>query len=153
MSKALKIFLSVPMAGRTDEQLEEAIKLEHIKIKALMRGYDIEIVDGRDTIERHQHSMSKEDIYKECLKLLHTCDICAMADAWEYSYGCKSERKYAADNGIPIILTETEYTRFIHKGVYCRQSFKAESIIFYLQNTFYNGRKEPMINKAPILLL
>lgn len=110
MSKPLKIFLSVPMTGRTDEQLHDAINLEHTKIKSLMRGYDIEIVDGRDTIERHQHSMSKEEIYKECLKLLHTCDICAMADAWEYSYGCKGERKYAADNGIPIILTETEYT-------------------------------------------
>lgn len=107
MSIPIKIFLSIPMKGRDIDELGEAIEIEYSRLNNLFKNYAIEIHDGREVFKG---TNSDQENFIEAIKLLEKCDICAMADAWSYSDGCKIERELAVKFGKPIVITECEYT-------------------------------------------
>lgn len=106
-TEVLKIFLSIPMTGRTEEQLNDAVAIEHNRLNNLFKKYKIEIHDGREVFKK---SYTNNENFVSAIALLEKCDICAMAEAWPYSEGCKIEREIAVKFGKPIVITDTEYT-------------------------------------------
>lgn len=101
--REFSIFLSIPFEGWTEEQLEDYIALEHTRLTNMFKDYNIIFHDRRE--------IKAENDFNKGIRLIKSCDICAMGETWVYSDKCKKEREIAVDAGKPIVITDAEYTR------------------------------------------
>lgn len=121
MSK-LKIYLCIPTEGKTNIQLSDDINAETIRLDDMFSEYEHEIVIQLNPDKR--------------IETLTNCDVCALADGWQYVNRCRLEQKFAVSIGKPIVNTDAEYTKkFIRDYIIskCKN---------YLQNIPYNEKED-----------
>ncbi len=88
----MKVFMSMPMAGKTDEEIEKR-KSELIPTFGFPVG---DFVDGR---------CGEEDPVKclaHALTVMADCDCVWLTPGWKDARGCKLERAVAEAYNIPI---------------------------------------------------
>ena len=95
-----KIFVSMPMAGKSREEIER-VQDETFNAVAVSLGDDDEAELIRSYIaEDLAHSL---EYLAESLKRMAEADYVAFVDGWETARGCKVERLCAEQYGIGII--------------------------------------------------
>lgn len=101
----MKIFLSLPMSGRTDEEIRNQIdEMERIIIESrVFEGQEIEFVHNLDI--EFVHNLDNDIDPKGCLDLKHEpllylgeairkmafCDAIALGKGWNKAHGCNIE--------------------------------------------------------------
>lgn len=105
----MKVFISQPMQGKTDEEIKK--EREHIInfCKENLKGEDdIEIIDSY--FEGAPHDAKPLWFLGKSLELLSTADIAVFAKGWEYARGCKIEHECAMAYDIAVLelLNDTE---------------------------------------------
>lgn len=101
----MKVFISVPMNGRTDEEIDadtERIFMNYQNLtinnsEFLETFFDDEDFEGVDYENMPLAYLSKS------LDVLAQAEIAIFAKGWEKARGCRIEHQCAVDYGIPII--------------------------------------------------
>ena len=99
-SKHLKLFISQPMNGKTDEEIlreRNRILLEAVKLV----GQPIEVIDS--FFESAPHDADRIWFLGKSIELLSTADIVYFADGWTEYRGCIIEHRCAVTYGLNII--------------------------------------------------
>lgn len=94
-----KLFVSVPMKGRTEEEIKASIQ-KMKKIAEIYEGEELELIDSY--IEDNPPKDSKEAVWYlgESLKKLAQADVfIGINDAWDWN-GCQTENDVASIYGI-----------------------------------------------------
>lgn len=97
----IKLFISQPMRGKTDEEIlaerEKAIKF----FKAIFEEVEIEVIDS--LFKEVPHDANPLWYLAKSLELLSTADVAYFVKGWENYRGCKIEYKCAKEYGIYTI--------------------------------------------------
>ncbi len=109
----MKIFISQPMKGKTDEEI--LADRERIESKCRFKyGPSVEFIDSffedfPDDVGNNKDPNRQAIKYlAESLKLLADADIAVFGDGWFYNRGCSTEFDVATNYGIPTIDEEDE---------------------------------------------
>lgn len=95
----MKVFISQPMKGKTDEQILAERADAFARIKAMCPGAELIDTYIDDTLpEKH----SGLRYLSKSIDLLDQADIVWMLEDWEKARGCIIERDCALSYGIPI---------------------------------------------------
>ena len=96
----MKVFISQPMKGKTNEEIK-AERLRLIgKVRALY-GDDIEIIDS--FFENAPAEAKPLWFLGKSLELLATADVAAFARGWRDARGCRIENICAIEYGIEVV--------------------------------------------------
>ena len=97
----MKIFISQPMNGKTDEEIFQE-REDTIKLLKKRYGEDIEIINSY--INNPAPSDANPPVYYlgESIKLLSQADLVYFIDGWNKARGCKIEYIIASEYGINI---------------------------------------------------
>lgn len=94
----MKLFISQPMKGKTDEEILAVRNSMIAKVKEV-HG-DIEVIDsffqGEPVVDKPLWYLGKS------LELLATADIAIFAPRWDSARGCRIEHQCCLDYGIEI---------------------------------------------------
>lgn len=98
----LRVFISQPMNGKTNEEIERVRKNAVESIKSNFPDHEIEVIDSffkdvPDVKERGLYYLGKS------LELLATADVAYFAGDWENYRGCRIENECAIEYGIDTI--------------------------------------------------
>lgn len=96
----MKIFISQPMNGRTDE----AIKAERNRIITLAKeryGEDVEIIDS--FLEGAPHDAKPLWFLGKSIEMLSHADVAYFAKGWESARGCRIENTCAIEYGVEVV--------------------------------------------------
>lgn len=103
-----KLFVSVPMKGRTEEEIKASIQ-KMKKIAEIYEGEELELIDSY--IEDNPPKDNNQAIWflGESLKKLAQADVfIGINEAWDWC-GCYIEIETAKRYGIKIYMTPAEY--------------------------------------------
>lgn len=103
-----KLFVSVPMKGRTEEEIKASIQ-KMKKIAEIYEGEELELIDSY--IEDNPPKDSKEAVWYlgESLKKLAQADVfIGINDAWDWN-GCYIENDVASRYGIKNYHIPAQY--------------------------------------------
>lgn len=103
-----KLFVSVPMKGRTEEEIKASIQ-KMKKIAEIYEGEELELIDSY--IEDNPPKDSKEAVWYlgESLKKLAQADIfMGICESYDWS-GCEIERNTAERYGIKTYAIPAQY--------------------------------------------
>ena len=103
-----KLFVSVPMKGRTEEEIRASIE-KMKKIAEVYEGEELELIDSY--IEDTPPETNKQAIWYlgKSIEKLATADVfIGIDDAWEWN-GCYVEREVAGRYGIKGYCVKAEY--------------------------------------------
>ena len=105
--KKRKLFISVPMKGRTEENIKISINRMH-KMAEIMMDEEFEVIDSY--IEHKPPKNSSESVWYlgESIKKLAEADVVIGLVEINGFYGCLIEREVALLYGIPYIRTFAE---------------------------------------------
>ena len=103
----MKVFISQPMRGKTDEQIraerEEAVK----KIKALYKNYDVEILDTlfNDSNDIKLESQISRSMYYlgKLIQYMRDADLVYFMKNWKDYRGCRVEHYVAEQYGLKMM--------------------------------------------------
>lgn len=95
-----KLFISQPMAGKTDEEILSVRKLA-IKQAQEVVGEDVEVIDS--FFQDHPTFDKPLKYLAASIELLADADIAYFVKDWHEARGCKIERICAMAYGIKII--------------------------------------------------
>ena len=112
-----KLFVSVPMKGRTEEEIRKSIdKMK--KIAEIYEGEELELIDSY--IEHNPPKDCKQAIWYlgESLKKLSEADVFVTIDESWYWSGCQTEREVAERYGIKIHIVPAFSVIDNYKEVY-----------------------------------
>lgn len=103
----VKLFISQPMGGKTDEEIletrEKAIKSAKAKIAD---GEGVEVIDS--FFQNAPADARPLWFLGKSLELLSTADVAYFAKGWENARGCRIENTCAIEYGIDVIEDYTE---------------------------------------------
>lgn len=93
----MKVFISQPMGGLSETEINIKRKIVIIKIKTKY-GEDVEILDTNFNFP------GKNALYYlgKSLELLSVADLAYFVDGWENYRGCRVERRCCEEYNIPI---------------------------------------------------
>lgn len=93
------VFLSVPMNGKTDEEIEEEFKKARTYITDKYKGEPIEFLDSfiKNTPEKPLKCLGRS------LEILSEADSIYFFDGWESARGCRIEFEAAVAYGLRVI--------------------------------------------------
>lgn len=103
-----KLFVSVPMRGRTEEEIKASIQ-KMKKIAEIYEGEELELIDSY--IEDNPPKDSKEAIWylSESIKKLAQADVfIGIRESFDWN-GCQIERETAEKYGIKAYAVPAEY--------------------------------------------
>lgn len=103
-----KLFVSVPMKGRTEEEIKASIQ-KMKKIAEIYEGEELELIDSY--IEDNPPKDSKEAVWYlgESLKKLAQADVfVGIAEDYDWS-GCCIERQTAEKYGLKMYIVPARY--------------------------------------------
>lgn len=103
-----KLFLSVPMRGRTEEEIKASIQ-KMKKIAEIYEGEELELIDSY--IEDNPPKDSKEAVWYlgESLKKLAQADVfIGIDEAYDWN-GCNIERDTAQRYGVKTYIASARY--------------------------------------------
>ena len=108
----LKVFISMPMNGKSKSEIEDAYHKEWKKVRDFIseKGYkgkivrDIEIFNGYVELEENSNVRNSALNYLGAsLQKLAEADVLWMGNGWTDSRGCRLERKCAAQYGMDVL--------------------------------------------------
>lgn len=107
-----KLFISVPMKGRTDEAIKHSMEEMH-KIAELMFGEKLEVIDT--FIVQVPLGIANEHIYMlgESIKKLSQADYFIGVACSEYFHGCVIEKLIARRYGIRMAYVDMDHCEFL----------------------------------------
>ena len=91
----MKVFISMPMNGKTEEQIREEME----QIKKDFAFSDSEFIDS---IIPDADKKSDLECIAEAIKLLDTADAAFFAKGWENARGCRVEYAVCCNYGIEV---------------------------------------------------
>ena len=93
-----RIYVAHPYNGKeiNKTRVEEFIR------KMVKNNTDIMPVSPIHAMGYLYNDVGYEQGMQYCLELLKTCDELLLCEGWEESIGCKMEKAYAENHGIPI---------------------------------------------------
>lgn len=93
-----KVFISQPMQGKTDEEIQQIRAMDMEFIKTVY--HDAEIIDSFMPESVPQNS--KTGVYKlgQSIQLLASADVLFLSKGWEKARGCRIEHSVAVAYGI-----------------------------------------------------
>ena len=92
----MKIFISQPMRGKTDEQIKEERNAACLRIKNLF-GEEVEVIDS--FFEGVYHEEKPLFYLGKSLELLSQADLVYFVKGWNNSRGCKIEQRCSDEYG------------------------------------------------------
>lgn len=101
----MKVFISQPMNGKTDEEIKKERNDAIVKIREKC-GADVEILDSFFQLQFHNkfQKVNKGIYYLgRSLKLMASADVVVCIGNWKEYRGCKFEHDIAVAYYIPII--------------------------------------------------
>lgn len=100
----MKVFISQPMNGKTDEQIKKERKILTDKAKSRY-GADVEIIDS--FMEGAPHDAAPLWFLGKALQLMSQADVVYFAKDWAKARGCVIEnlcaQKYGQEMGLDIV--------------------------------------------------
>ena len=96
----MKVFISQPMKGKTNEEIKAERRRLIGKVRALY-GDDIEIIDS--FFENAPADARPLWFLGKSLVLLATADVAAFARGWRDARGCRIENICAIEYGIEVV--------------------------------------------------
>lgn len=96
----MKVFISQPMEGKTNEEIKAERNRLIGKVRALY-GDDIEIIDS--FFENAPADARPLWFLGKSLELLATADVAAFARGWRDARGCRIENICAIEYGIEVV--------------------------------------------------
>jgi hypothetical protein len=98
----LRLFISQPMNGKTNEEIERVRKNAIERVKKGFPDEEVEVIDSffkdvPDVKERGLYYLGKS------LELLATADVAYFAGGWEGYRGCRIEYRCATEYGIAVM--------------------------------------------------
>ena len=96
----MKVFISQPMKGKTNEEIKAERNRLIGKVRALY-GDDIEIIDS--FFESAPVDARPLWFLGKSLELLATADVAAFARGWRDARGCRIENICAIEYGIEVV--------------------------------------------------
>ena len=96
----MKVFISQPMKGKTNEEIKAERNRLIGKVRALY-GDDIEIIDS--FFENAPADARPLWFLGKSLELLATADVAAFARGWRGARGCRIENICAIEYGIEVV--------------------------------------------------
>lgn len=96
----MKVFISQPMKGKTNEEIKAERNRLIGKVRALY-GDDIEIIDS--FFENAPADARPLWFLGKSLELLSTADVAAFARGWQDARGCRIENICAIEYGIEVV--------------------------------------------------
>ncbi len=96
----MKVFISQPMKGKTNEEIKSERNRLIGKVRALY-GDDIEIIDS--FFENAPADARPLWFLGKSLELLATADVAAFARGWRDARGCRIENICAIEYGIEVV--------------------------------------------------
>jgi hypothetical protein len=124
-----KLFVSVPMKGRTEEEIKASIQ-KMKKIAEIYEGEELELIDSY--IEDNPPKNSKEAIWylSESIKKLAQADVfIGIRESFDWN-GCQIERETAEKYGIkayaiPVRYVIDDYNALLNKlHPYCNETMQ-----------------------------
>ncbi len=102
----VRLFISQPMKGKTDEEILEARSKAIESVKEKFAGQEVEVIDS---FFRGAPADAKPLWYlAKSIELLATADVAYFAPGWEEARGCRIENECAIEYGIDVIEDYTE---------------------------------------------
>lgn len=96
----MKVFISQPMKGKTNEEIKAERNRLIGKVRALY-GDDIEIIDS--FFENAPADARPLWFLGKSLELLATADVAAFARGWRDARGCRIENICAIEYGVEVV--------------------------------------------------
>lgn len=97
----MKLFISHPMKGKTDEQILKERDIAIQEVKELVGDDDVEIIDS--FFKDAPHDARPLWYLGKSLELLSTADVAYFAKDWDKYRGCKIEHICAIEYGVDCI--------------------------------------------------
>ena len=97
----MKVFISQPMADKTDEFIKEERNRMTERVKELYPDEGIEIIDS--FFEKAPHNAKPLWFLSKSLQLMSDADVVVFAPGWDQYRGCRIENKCAHDYGYAVI--------------------------------------------------
>lgn len=114
-----KLFVSVPMKGRTEEEIKASIQ-KMKKIAEIYEGEKLELIDSY--IEDNPPKDSKEAVWYlgESLKKLAQADVfIGICESYDWN-GCCIERETAEKYGIKVYMIPARYVIDNYNALLCK---------------------------------
>lgn len=111
--RTIKIFVSLPMKGLSNEKIMEAFLESDTQLKELFEGYDIKVMHqtlGSAIPEDEVHQYTHPELYffgSGIKDLMSKCDIVAFYPGWKVARGCNAEYNLAKAYNIPTLDLES----------------------------------------------
>lgn len=101
----LRVFISQPMNGKTNEEIERVRKNAINNIKNNCSDQEIEVIDS---FFKDAPDVKTKGLYYlgKSLELLATADVAYFAGDWENYRGCRIEYEAAIDYGLDVLYVE-----------------------------------------------
>lgn len=100
----IKLFISQPMKGKTDEEIKAVREQAINAAKAIIGSSDIKVIDS--FFERAPMDAKPLWFLGKSIELLSAADIAYFAKGWEDARGCKIEHACATEYNIKTIECE-----------------------------------------------
>lgn len=96
----MKVFISQPMNGKSDEQI---LSVRQKAIESVKRNYneDVEVIDS--FFQNAPHDAKPLWFLGKSLELMADADVVFFAKGWEDARGCRIENECAIAYGIDVI--------------------------------------------------
>lgn len=101
----MKVFISQPMNGKSDEQI---LSVRQKALESVKRNYneDVEVIDS--FFQNAPHDAKPLWFLGKSLELMADADVVFFAKGWEDARGCRIENECAIAYGIDVIEDYTE---------------------------------------------
>ena len=111
-----KLFISVPMKGRTDEAIRNSMEKMH-RIAELTFGEELEVLETHIPPEAPDGANPSIWCLGRSIQKLAEADYFIGIGYTDYFYGCRSESSIARDYGIPCIYVDLYECAFLRDAV------------------------------------
>ena len=108
--KPLKLFVSMPMNGKTEQEIAEQMQQAHKDAERITHTPLVLL----DTVFDLPEDAKPLDYIGESIKKLAEADVAYFCDGWEQARGCRIEWMCARDYGVDRIDSLESVTRLVH---------------------------------------
>lgn len=108
--KPLKLFVSMPMNGKTEQEIAEQMQQAHKDAERITHTPLVIL----DTVFDLPEDAKPLDYIGESIKKLAEADVAYFCDGWEQARGCRIEWMCARDYGVDRIDSLEYVTRLVH---------------------------------------
>lgn len=108
--KKIKVFVSMPMNGKTAIQIKKELKKIELKLNEYkLRNKSIQVISGYNKDYKNKHPVY---CMGKSIQAMSKADCVYFADGWDKARGCIIENLIASKYGIPI-LTSLDKVRLV----------------------------------------